>query len=165
MYGKLFDILRTQRGSQSLIRERFGPSSLNFVSRKNSISTINKDNLKMSHQLRDAKCAVPSIDQLRKREDKNIRLKAIATSRKPDGSPRPDPLTLNRKQFLKATLDIDRQSDVAALVRAPVSEAGKMGDSKRGQLENSSDTSSGTICTFAPTSFLSHSACSASPFS
>lgn len=62
MYGKLFNILRKQRGSLSTIRERAGPSSLNFVSRKNTISAINKENVKISKQLKEANCAVPSIE-------------------------------------------------------------------------------------------------------
>jgi hypothetical protein len=66
---------------------------------------------------------------LKKREEYNIRLKAIATSRKPDGSPRPDPLTLKRKLFLKATLDMDKLSQFSVEQRA-VFDFGNTGMSK-----------------------------------
>ena len=52
-------------------------------------------------------CVVPNFDYLKKREKRNLKLKALATSRKPDGSPKIDGLTLKRKQFLKATVDLD----------------------------------------------------------
>ena len=53
---------------------------------------------------------MPNFDYLKKREKRNLKLKALATSRKPDGSPRVDGLTLKRKQFLKATIDLDKVS-------------------------------------------------------
>lgn len=98
MYGKLIHILRNERSIYCKSTEKGpGPPSLNVVARKNSIKKINRENIQISDNLSNMTCVVPSFDYLKKREQRNQKLKSIATSRKPDGSPRSDPLVIKRK--------------------------------------------------------------------
>ena len=92
MFGKLIHILKRERTSISKQRSQLGPDSLNVVTRKQDIKRINRDNIKISDILTNMTCEIPSMAQLKKREERNLRLKALASSRRVDGSPKVDPL-------------------------------------------------------------------------
>ena len=58
MYKKLTEILNKERYPMGLRRNSLGPKSLNIALRKQSVNQVNRDNLKLSDRITNARCQV-----------------------------------------------------------------------------------------------------------
>ena len=85
MFKKLTQILRSEGTSFNEKRKHVGPKSLNIGVRKRSVQKVNKDNIKLSDRLLNAKCNVDSIENHRSFFEKHKQTQGHMTIWKKDG--------------------------------------------------------------------------------